>query len=258
MLRGGSSPLARGLPDARLRCLCRRGIIPARAGFTPATVWWLGSDRDHPRSRGVYGRGGYVPPVPVWIIPARAGFTGCDAVHRIEPWDHPRSRGVYRNSVACVIEQPWIIPARAGFTSAAARAVTLRPDHPRSRGVYLRGGEGVCVTVGSSPLARGLQGRRLRGGPAWGIIPARAGFTGRPSMYGAISGDHPRSRGVYVYITCSCVALRGSSPLARGLPWIIFNPRRPSRIIPARAGFTTASQHPSEPNADHPRSRGVY
>ena len=77
-------------------------------------------------------------------------------------------------------------------------------------------------------------------------------------MYGAISGDHPRSRGVYVYITCSCVALRGSSPLARGLRGgrgVCCSPRR---IIPARAGFTTAVGLSYLTVEDHPRSRGVY
>ena len=50
----------------------------------------------------------------------------------------------------------------------------------------------------------------------------------------------------------------GSSPLARGLqPWV--GPgRRSSRIIPARAGFTTGTRAASPGTGDHPRSRGVY
>ena len=53
----GSSPLARGLRRLRRHHRRRRGIIPARAGFT--TVGWSSPrpSRDHPRSRGVYNRG---------------------------------------------------------------------------------------------------------------------------------------------------------------------------------------------------------
>ena len=50
----GSSPLARGLRGAPGVDFALEGIIPARAGFTPTTPWRAGSDRDHPRSRGVY------------------------------------------------------------------------------------------------------------------------------------------------------------------------------------------------------------
>ena len=54
--------------------MCNR-IIPARAGFTAASLATSVMPRDHPRSRGVY-----MPlPTPdrdaLWIIPARAGFT---------------------------------------------------------------------------------------------------------------------------------------------------------------------------------------
>ena len=52
----GSSPLARGLPAVRARASSRRGIIPARAGFTRPGRVLLGAEWDHPRSRGVYWR----------------------------------------------------------------------------------------------------------------------------------------------------------------------------------------------------------
>ena len=51
---------------------------------------------------------------------------------------------------------------------------------------------------------------------------------------------------------------RGSSPLARGLPHGCRAQQGPSRIIPARAGFTLGCGHLVQDNADHPRSRGVY
>ena len=50
----GSSPLARGLLLTIKDIIVQRGIIPARAGFTPFRVWSLSLLLDHPRSRGVY------------------------------------------------------------------------------------------------------------------------------------------------------------------------------------------------------------
>ena len=111
---------------------------------------------------------------------------------------------------------------------------------------------------GSSPLARGLLGARLRRGPAGRIIPARAGFTAGSAAAPAPRRDHPRSRGVYPFSAGVCSRRAGSSPLARGLPSASTSISRPRRIIPARAGFTTSSQPPSGPCQDHPRSRGVY
>ena len=50
----GSSPLARGLRAPVRRLRPRRGIIPARAGFTLNAVAGGNAETDHPRSRGVY------------------------------------------------------------------------------------------------------------------------------------------------------------------------------------------------------------
>ena len=132
------------------------------------------------------------------IIPARAGFTLVTMVSAAAPRDHPRSRGVYRqagrSSAAVRGSSPLarglrgplpgfgrglrIIPARAGFTTRWAAPTRRAGDHPRSRGVYSTGSSHWRVSSGSSPLARGLRvgGRQAAGG--FGIIPARAGFTG--------------------------------------------------------------------------------
>ena len=50
----------------------------------------------------------------------------------------------------------------------------------------------------------------------------------------------------------------GSSPLARGLRRRPPHPRRGTRIIPARAGFTGVTARRLTGGGDHPRSRGVY
>ena len=94
-MRGGSSPLARGLQARGRRVDVQVRIIPARAGFTRSGPVRGGQWQDHPRSRGVYRDGlsrsrllrGSSPlarglhPAPgreaqaTGIIPARAGFT---------------------------------------------------------------------------------------------------------------------------------------------------------------------------------------
>ena len=192
--------------------------------------------------------------------------------------DHPRSRGVYMPEIGCRLtaegssplarglpaQKFWasclyrIIPARAGFTPRASRRRWLTRDHPRSRGVYPRLTVAVSARWGSSPLARGL---RLHGDPEQGplrIIPARAGFTTRTSRRRRTWTDHPRSRGVYLILPGLNMGVVGSSPLARGLRLTHDMRERAPRIIPARAGFTTAANPPVSPRTDHPRSRGVY
>ena len=175
--------------------------------------------------------------------------------------DHPRSRGVYKprsrhfrayagssplaRGLQAILWTAWrsrrIIPARAGFTRRASPPFQGPWDHPRSRGVYDAGATKADVARGSSPLARGLLGSGRMTARILGIIPARAGFTPTVAAGAHRYGDHPRSRGVYAMEKGEITAEEGSSPLARGL-----RPRLPRRpffrgIIPARAGFTTAS-----------------
>ena len=111
---------------------------------------------------------------------------------------------------------------------------------------------------GSSPLARGLLDQMKRREMEDRIIPARAGFT-RPSPASSRrTRDHPRSRGVYSGLAAIGILAPGSSPLARGLPPVGEEARQQSRIIPARAGFTSRLARTSTGRRDHPRSRGVY
>ena len=111
---------------------------------------------------------------------------------------------------------------------------------------------------GSSPLARGLPLTAGYSESYGGIIPARAGFTMTQSPSALASGDHPRSRGVYVLMMVLVFCVHGSSPLARGLlvPKGVFGAE--DGIIPARAGFTSTSTRAQRSWWDHPRSRGVY
>ena len=152
-------------------------------------------------------------------------------------------------------------------------------DHPRSRGVYSPSRKALRISVGSSPLARGLlngaaleaepmgssplarglQGDRVPVDECVGIIPARAGFTTISDRLKYGREDHPRSRGVYSHWRWSPSRRRWDHPRSRGVYTGRPGPVTSSRgIIPARAGFTWAAAPARAPGADHPRSRGVY
>ena len=134
----------------------------------------------------------------------------------------------------------------------------MGPDHPRSRGVYARSATISSRSTGSSPLARGLREAERAPLAPRRIIPARAGFTARPSSSGLTSRDHPRSRGVYSGSEGGGSFSGGSSPLARGLHPARQDILEHRRIIPARAGFTGTGVPATAAYRDHPRSRGVY
>ena len=112
-------------------------------------------------------------------------------------------------------------------------------DHPRSRGVYCDRSSRSLFDRGSSPLARGLPVVDARQDSLARIIPARAGFTCSRRSPGQSRQDHPRSRGVYSMSSWAGSAVRGSSPLARGLHDARRLHLHLRGIIPARAGFTS-------------------
>ena len=94
---GGSSPLARGLPDHVDVLGVGRGIIPARAGFTRGKDQHPRSPEDHPRSRGVY--------------------SSCPPPSSLRQGSSPLARGLRLGAGARRLVAG-IIPARAGFTLA--------------------------------------------------------------------------------------------------------------------------------------------
>ena len=155
----------------------------------------------------------------------------------LEAGSSPLARGL-RQHAPLESSQRGIIPARAGFTQAVPSQYQTQPDHPRSRGVYSSTGRLPVTLVGSSPLARGLLLRGLRGGRFRRIIPARAGFTDLMVEKGGNRADHPRSRGVYLGSGLGRRMCPGSSPLARGLLRSRAIRYTSAGIIPARAGFT--------------------
>ena len=116
----------------------------------------------------------------------------------------------------------------------------------------------MLLIPGSSPLARGLLADLEAAVGGEGIIPARAGFTSSPNRAPAAPRDHPRSRGVYLWVVDLQFSNWGSSPLARGLLRVHVVVVLGRRIIPARAGFTVDCDRGAVFVGDHPRSRGVY
>ena len=217
---------------------------------------------DHPRSRGVYPtvtasvemrsgssplarglRGRSARPVArERIIPARAGFTGRPGTRGPPDGDHPRSRGVYADSASSDTGHSGSSPLARGLPAGSYPASFSVKDHPRSRGVYLH-------------VEDGRVGATMSGA---GIIPARAGFTISVDLDGVCAEDHPRSRGVYGLAAAAAEQLGGSSPLARGLLFMVRISFLRGGIIPARAGFTHLSMYRQLAQKDHPRSRGVY
>ena len=216
----------------------RRRIIPARAGFTyfPYRAGFREAGSS-PLARGLRHET-VGPAVTVGIIPARAGFTsGTISITASPSGSSPLARGLQSVVVRGDV-RPGIIPARAGFTPLSPQRSSSGWDHPRSRGVYSAQREARTAITGSSPLARGLLQHAELGNGLLRIIPARAGFTSRPTSIRRTGSDHPRSRGVYV---------RRLEVLAGAVG-----------IIPARAGFTPRLGRRSGRRWDHPRSRGVY
>ena len=149
-----------------------------------------------------------------------------------------------------------IIPACAGETAGACARSRAEPDHPRLRGGNSEASSMRASTLGSSPLARGKQGRGREPVLYRGIIPACAGETGGRRRAGSLRRDHPRLRGGNGRGPRRPNSRAGSSPLARGKPEMYRDTLRGIRIIPACAGETNQMLALPCQRPDHPRLRG--
>ena len=135
-----------------------------------------------------------------------------------------------------------LIPARAGTTAITTAAGAGTGAHPRSRGDHPLAAGGSRASTGSSPLARGPRAVISRGNHFGGLIPARAGTTGRDIEDAAGVWAHPRSRGDHAGRREYEQLREGSSPLARGpLVSLVFGLWFVG-LIPARAGTTKADR----------------
>ena len=151
-----------------------------------------------------------------------------------------------------------IIPACAGSTTIILVCPILPRDHPRMRGEHTDTPSATQRDAGSSPHARGalvavpLVGEQRGIIPACagstnaadvsflsdGIIPACAGSTTRCCQSFRHGGDHPRMRGEHRGLPRHIQCFQGSSPHARGAPFVRVDGHSVDGIIPACAGST--------------------
>ena len=99
-----------------------RGIIPARAGFTPVPITHGALPTDHPRSRGVYGAAEEVELLRAGSSPLARGLHAAFMAGLVRILDHPRSRGVYRQALVVVIVHDGSSPLARGLPAATSPA----------------------------------------------------------------------------------------------------------------------------------------
>ena len=236
MITSGSSPRVRGKHRLHVQVVRRVRIIPARAGQT----WPAGSPApttsDHPRACG-----------------ANHPF---DVAHTLVSGSSPRVRGKQRRELRA-IDDLRIIPARAGQTHRRDRQHTHPPDHPRACGANVTQDGVGDARCGSSPRVRGKPVAAACRALRKRIIPARAGQTKAVQAIHAPSPDHPRACGANVALRPDFPRIAGSSPRVRGKPQQRLHAFHRRRIIPARAGQTTATIPRHAPHPDHPRACGA-
>ena len=112
--------------------------------------------------------------------------------------------------------------------------------------------------TGSSPHARGARMEKTKVTYVDGIIPACAGSTPRARHRDVHRRDHPRMRGEHSPERQSRTNQLGSSPHARGAPFLRARGPILGGIIPACAGSTHRSTIGRSRRRDHPRMRGEH
>ena len=140
----GSSPRVRGKRRHRRRDARNSGLIPARAGKTPATMFAVFREGAHPRACGEN--------LPM------------DMVGEKSMGSSPRVRGK-RHDLLGDEADVGLIPARAGKTTATPTAMRPSAAHPRACGENPSAVGSVMPSIGSSPRVRGKPRRPWR--PMW-------------------------------------------------------------------------------------------
>ena len=111
--------------------------------------------------------------------------------------------------------------------------------------------------VGSSPHARGKPEEAAINGDGVGLIPACAGKTLQPLQAVPALGAHPRMRGENAGHGTSRVCPPGSSPHARGKPWLSIYPARYRGAHPRMRGENTNGSESMEfARGSSPHARG--
>ena len=172
--RHGSSPQARGTPDGAISGRGRLRFIPAGAGNTLNLCSEARISTVHPRRRGEHA------------LKQGASKVGAGS--------SPQARGTLYSCRSCIV---WarFIPAGAGNTQQYPQKLTLAAVHPRRRGEHIAGLLRVTRSIGSSPQARGTQGRICCFLGSCRFIPAGAGNTAPLCVSISALTVHPRRRG---------------------------------------------------------------
>ena len=152
--------------------------------------------------------------------------------------EHPRVRG----------ENPycWVFGLRVSGTSPRARGKLghsptppkASGEHPRVRGENLTALETTFEEAGTSPRARGKPAKLYGLDTPGRNIPACAGKTSLPHLWGSSFSEHPRVRGENEPDKYCLMNKHGTSPRARGKLVGLRIPRPHARNIPACAGKT--------------------
>ena len=231
----GSSPRVRGKPGPGLQEAARRGLIPARAGKTRTPAPMRAARWAHPRACGEN--------VVMRLGPGKLAGSS------------PRVRGKPHGPVLSGQERG-LIPARAGKTASARTPSCARTAHPRACGENWDLTTEDIPALGSSPRVRGKPHELVFIDLSLGLIPARAGKTGRIRHVLGVAWAHPRACGENLRGGGRPSPFPGSSPRVRGKPKWEGARSPPSRLIPARAGKTGLLTNDRSARGAHPRACG--
>ena len=253
-----------------------RRLIPARAGKTYLRFLRTLMNSAHPRACGENGHEEIMKIPGLWLIPARAGKTPTSSPRLSASPAHPRACGENRATQyrmrANAGSSPRVrgkrlasgdlrqvlrlIPARAGKTSGGWSSPCAWSAHPRACGENSPHYFHKAPAAGSSPRVRGkqqgLQGALHRAR----LIPARAGKTSGDSSPARAAWAHPRACGENLVDIADIRFPQGSSPRVRGKPHRRRPRRQAGRLIPARAGKTSARSGTRATRRAHPRACG--
>ncbi len=151
-----------------------------------------------------------------------------------------------------------ITPAGAGSGQNYASLIVADGDHPRGRGEWFLKSLEKFLILGSPPRARGVGMREKVHNGRQGITPAGAGSGPVPSVYAAITEDHPRGRGEWASKRADELREQGSPPRARGVVMLAAQAELPGGITPAGAGSGVFYKLLLRVGQDHPRGRGEW
>ena len=128
--------------------------------------------------------------------------------------------------------------------------------HPRAGGENSTPFAASCAVMGSSPRGRGKRIMGQQAARGQGLIPARAGKTGKPTSSQRGRAAHPRAGGENARVPVAITASPGSSPRGRGKRVSVVSVIVGLRLIPARAGKTGAPATTCGAVPAHPRAGG--